>query len=315
MRALAALLLFASLASPDLFRLGEGREIRGAVVKETAEAYFVDVGYTILSLPKREVLTRVAESALAEGTGGDAGGGTPDSAGEKGDALFSTIRRTEQGVKENVVRTEGAVVMVTTPSGLGSGFLITKDGYVVTNDHVVQGETKITVVLFEKGKEGSIEKRKIDKVRIVATNAYVDLALLKLEGIDDLPIAYLGDSGDCRVGQAVYAIGNPLGLERSVSEGIISTRNRPFEGLTYIQTTTAINPGNSGGPLFNLQGDVVGVTNMGILMSEGLNFAIPVDTVKRFLKDRDAFAYDKDNPNTGYRYLPPPPKPGAPAKQ
>jgi len=314
MRAILLLLLLAPVASPDLFKLGEGREVRGGVVKETVDTYFIDVGYTILSVPKKEVLSRVAEAELTKDAAGGPGG-EASAAGEKGDALFSTIRRTEQGVKENVVRTEGAVVMVTTPSGLGSGFIITRDGYVVTNDHVVQGETKITVVLFEKGKEGGIEKRKIDKVRIVATNAYVDLALLKLEGVDDLPIAYLGDSGESRVGQSVYAIGNPLGLERSVSEGIISTKNRPFEGLTYIQTTTAINPGNSGGPLFNMQGEVIGVTNMGILMSEGLNFAIPVDAVKRFLRDRDAFAYDKDNPNTGYRYLPPPPKPGAPAKQ
>ncbi len=315
---LPLLLLLAPAASADLFRLGEGREVRGSVLKETVDTYFVDVGYTILSVPKKEVLARVAEAELAIDAAGGPGAGAGaagTTGGEKGDALFSTIRRTEQGVKENVVRTEGAVVMVTTPSGLGSGFIITEDGYVVTNDHVVQGETKITVVLFEKGKEGGIEKRKIDKVRIVATNAYLDLALLKLEGVADLPIAYLGDSAECRVGQSVYAIGNPLGLERSVSEGIVSTKNRPFEGLTYIQTTTAINPGNSGGPLFNMQGEVIGVTNMGIFMSEGLNFAIPVDAVKRFLRDRDAFAYDKDNPNTGYRYLPPPPKPGAPAKQ
>jgi serine protease Do len=88
----------------------------------------------------------------------------------------------------------------------------------------------------------------------------------------------------------------------------VSTLNRASGGLTYIQTTTQINPGNSGGPLFDLRGQVVGVTNMIIPMAEGLNFAIPVDRVRWFLKNRDAFLFDKDNPNTGYRYLAPPAK-------
>ena len=130
------------------------------------------------------------------------------------------------------------------------------DGHVVTNDHVIQGDTKISIVLFGQGKDGAIKKTNVDKVSIVATNAYVDLALLKMEGFDDLPIAYLGDSDAMKVGQSVYAIGNPLGLERSVSEGIVSTTNRPLGGQTFIQTTAAINPGNSGGPLFNLRGEV-----------------------------------------------------------
>src|SRR5205807_10131821 len=85
--------------------------------------------------------------------------------------------------------------------------------------------------------------------------------------------------------------------------GIISTRNRNFNGLVFIQTTAEINPGNSGGPLFNLHGEVIGVTNMKLLFSEGLGFAIPVAYLKHFLDNRDAFAFDKNNPNTGYRYL------------
>ncbi len=110
------------------------------------------------------------------------------------------------------------------------------------------------------------------------------------------------------VGQAVFAIGNPLGLERTVTDGVISTKNRAFEGLVYIQTNADINPGNSGGPLFNLAGEVVGVTNMGYIFFGGLGFAIPIDYVKHFIDNRDAFAYDKDNPNTGYRYLQPEPR-------
>jgi serine protease Do len=204
--------------------------------------------------------------------------------------------------------------MVTTPSGLGSGFILTPDGYVVTNDHVVQGETKIAVVLFEK-KDGVLEKRKIEKVKLVATDPHQDLALLKMEDVKDLPIVYLGDSDGLRVGQTVYAIGNPHGLDRTVSEGIVSTLNRIMDGRPHIQTTTAVNPGNSGGPLFDLHGRVIGVVDLKLIFSEGLNFAIPVNRLKRFLQDREAYAYDKDNPNTGYRYLPPPPKGEPKARQ
>ena len=88
----------------------------------------------------------------------------------------------------------------------------------------------------------------------------------------------------------------------------MSNRRRNFEGLTYIQTTTQINPGNSGGPLFNDRGEVIGVTNMGIPAGEGLNFAIPVTFVKNFLDEWEAFAYDRNNPNSGYRYLEAPPR-------
>ena len=116
----------------------------------------------------------------------------------------------------------------------------------------------------------------------------------------------LGDSDALAVGDRVFAIGSPLGLERTVTEGILSTKTRQMQGSLYLQTTTQINPGNSGGPLFNLRGEVVGVTNMKITFGEGLGFAIPVEQVKYFLGHRDAYAYDADNPSNAYRYLPPP---------
>ena len=116
----------------------------------------------------------------------------------------------------------------------------------------------------------------------------------------------LGDSDALAVGERVFAIGSPLGLERSVTEGIVSTKTRQLQGELYLQTTAQINPGNSGGPLFNLRGEVVGVTNMKITSGEGLGFAIPVESVVFFLKHRDSFAYDNDNPSNAYRYLEPP---------
>jgi serine protease Do len=304
MRLLLALLVLTAALRADVFRLADGREVKGPVLKETADSYFVDLGATVLELPKKAVLAREAEGA--------SGAEEPaEKAVTATGQLWSAIDRPEASVKANVERTESAVVMVRTPHGLGSGFILTPDGYVITNDHVIQGETKVTVVLFEKGKDGTLNKRIVEKVKIVATNAYEDLALLKLEGEKDLPITYLADSDEVRVGQGCYAIGNPHGLERTVSEGIVSTLNRVMDGRTHLQITAAVNPGNSGGPLFNLKGEVIGVVDLKLIFSEGLNFAIPVDRVKRFLRDRDAFAYDKDNPNTGYRYLPPPPKKGA----
>jgi len=145
-------------------------------------------------------------------------------------------------------------------------------------------------------------------VAIVALNPFVDLALLKLPATKDLKLAhvFLGNIEELNVGDGVFAVGNPLGLERSVSQGIVSTRNRNFEGLVYLQTDAAINPGNSGGPLFNLRGEVIGVVNMKSTQGENLGFAIPINYVKDFLRTREAFAFDKDNPNTGHRYLDPP---------
>src|SRR5262249_35101812 len=192
-------------------------------------------------------------------------------------------------------------------SGKGSGFILNEEGFAVTNHHVIDGETRISAILYENTPVGLARKR-IEDVEIVALNPFVDLALLKLPPQKDLKLGHvvLGNLEDLNAGDGVFAIGNPLGLERSVSQGIVSTRNRNFEGLIYLQTDAAINPGNSGGPLFNLKGEVVGVTNMKASHGDNLGFAIPINYVKDFLRNRDAFAFNKDNPNTGYRYNDPP---------
>jgi serine protease Do len=139
-------------------------------------------------------------------------------------------------------------------------------------------------------------------------NKFQDLALLKIEYKDapKFKRVSLGNADALAVGERVFAIGSPLGLERTVTEGILSTKTRELAGTLYLQTTAQINPGNSGGPLFNLAGEVVGITNMKITFGEGLGFAIPVETVKYFLDHRDAFAYSNDNPSNPYRYLEPP---------
>jgi serine protease Do len=153
-----------------------------------------------------------------------------------------------------------------------------------------------------------LDRETYKEVRIIAINKFHDLALLKIEDKTAPKFKYitLGSSDDLSVGDAVFAIGSPLGLERTVTSGILSTKTREMEGELYLQTSAQINPGNSGGPLFNLAGEVVGVTNMKITFGEGLGFAIPVELVKSFLDHRDAFAYSTDNPNNPYRYLAPP---------
>ena len=212
-------------------------------------------------------------------------------------------------VKELVGKFGEAVISIETPSGKGSGFIINKEGYAITNAHVIQGETRVSAIMYVNV-PGGFTRRRIDDVEIVALNPFFDLALLKLPLAADLKPSHvvLGNDDDVNAGDAVFAVGNPLGLERSVTQGIVSNRSRSLEGQLFLQTDTAINPGNSGGPLFNQRGEVIGVTSRGVAASfaDNLGFAIPVYYVKQFINHREAFAFDKANPNSGYRYLDPP---------
>jgi serine protease Do len=172
---------------------------------------------------------------------------------------------------------------------------------------VIEGETQISVEVYLQ-KNGQLEPKTYRQVRIVAINKFEDMALLKIEDKDVPKFKYvlLGSSDATSVGERVFAVGSPLGLERTVTEGILSTKTREMQGELYLQTTAQINPGNSGGPLFNLSGEVIGITNMKITFGEGLGFAIPIEAAKYFLDHRDAYAYSNDNPSNPYRYLHPP---------
>ena len=169
-----------------------------------------------------------------------------------------------------------------------SGFFLNEDGYLITNYHVIEKETKIEVTVFQKAKDG-FEKKKFKKVKIEAINPFVDLALLKVEDLEDAKVkfVYLGDTERIKVGEGVFAIGNPLGLERTVTDGVISTINRAFQGLVYIQTNADINPGNSGGPLFNLAGEVIGVTNM--------TRTIRTRAINTFSRTEDAISWSRNS--------------------
>jgi len=162
---------------------------------------------------------------------------------------------------------------------LGSGFIISKDGYIFTNYHVVEKADSILVKVSD-GKEYD--------AKVVGKDRTTDIALLKIKPVNSLPVVPLGDSSRLRVGDWVLAIGNPFGLSQTVTAGIVSAKGRvigagPYDN--FIQTDASINPGNSGGPLFNLRGEVVGINTAIIAQGQGIGFAIPVNMAKSILPD------------------------------
>ncbi len=302
---LLAVFLTGSFCSGDTVILKEGQTLIGEILTDKRAHIIVDIGVAVLKINKEDILEY--EYTDQSGSQDFESGQLPNPAADQTkDRLYSTGTGWKTTIEKCVERVSESVVKVSTPAGMGSGFFFNQDGYLITNYHVIEKETRIEVTVFQKTKTG-FEKKKFKKVKIEAINPFLDLAMLKVEDVNETKIKSvpLGDNDFLKVGEKVFAIGNPLGLERTVTDGVISTRNRAFKGIVYLQTNADINPGNSGGPLFNLAGEVVGVTNMGYIFFGGLGFAIPVNYVKHFIENRDAFAYDKDNPNTGYRYLQP----------
>ena len=302
---LAPVLCAANFACADTLQLKGNDAVTGKILAEKSDSVVVDVGYTVLIVP-RNVITKISKLA---------GAVSPAVAASN---LLVSVNAPQfyyadsrpapvRDVQDLVKQIGEAVVQVRTPEGLGSGFFINADGYLITNFHVIEGETEISVEVYHQT-DGQLARDVYKQVRIIAINKFHDLALLHIEdkNAPKFKFVTLGSADALTVGDSVFAIGSPLGLERTVTQGIISTKTRELEGELYLQTTAQINPGNSGGPLFNMAGEVVGVTNMKITFGEGLGFAIPVELVKNFLDHRDAFAYSTDNPNNPYRYLEPP---------
>ena len=172
----------------------------------------------------------------------------------------------------------------------GSGFIVSKDGYILTNNHVVEGADRLTV---------SLTDHRVFKARVVGRDPTTDVAVIKIEG-QNLPVAMLGDDARVKVGEWVVAIGNPLGLDFTVTAGIISAKGRggaELQGLSrgnnyaisdFLQTDAAINPGNSGGPLVNINGEVIGVNSAiasGTGYYSGYGFAIPITLAKGVMDD------------------------------
>jgi serine protease Do len=231
------------------------------------------------------------------------GGGIPDSFAELADRLspavvnITTTTRVpevadgldpiipegspfEDLFRDFLERQPGAPRRQQRSNALGSGFIISPDGYIVTNNHVIESADQISVELYGGGEL---------EAEIVGRDPRTDIALLKVESEADLPFVQFGDSDAVRVGDWVLAIGNPLGQGFSVSAGIVSARNRMLQGSydDFIQTDAAINRGNSGGPLFDMKGEVVGV-NTAILSpnggSIGIGFAMSASVVSRVIE-------------------------------
>jgi serine protease Do len=168
-------------------------------------------------------------------------------------------------------RAEGEEV----PRGVGSGFILSADGYIMTNAHVVEGADEVLVTLTDKREF---------KAKIIGADKRTDVAVVKIEATG-LPAVKIGDASKIRVGEWVMAIGSPFGLESTVTAGIVSAKQRDTgDYLPFIQTDVAINPGNSGGPLINMRGEVIGINSQIYSRSggfQGISFAIPIDEATR----------------------------------
>lgn len=159
------------------------------------------------------------------------------------------------------------------PSGVASGFIITHDGYILTNTHVVERADEIIVMLPNSHREYA--------ARVVGADKRTDVALIKIEGVENLPVVRIGDVHELKVGEWVVAIGSPFGLDNSVTAGIVSAKQRDTgDYVNFIQTDVAVNPGNSGGPLLNMRGEVIGINSQIYSRSGGymgISFSIPID--------------------------------------
>lgn len=204
--------------------------------------------------------------------------------------ISSVASKVGPSVVSIVTKTQAQSYLGTqTVDGAGTGIIISKDGYILTNKHVVSDSQSVTVV--------SSDGTTYSDVKVVGTDPLNDLAFLKINGVNDLTPATLGDSSSVRIGQKVVAIGNSLGeYQNTVTSGIISGTGRPVtaqestggttETLTdLLQTDAAINPGNSGGPLTNLSGQVVGMNTAVASDAQGIGFAIPINSAKGIIKN------------------------------
>jgi len=293
--------------------LNDGNVISGEILKTKADSVVIDNEVSVFVIPKGKIqkIKASIEQEKAQPKALDESGRETSSRTSLQGAsllkLFPTRNSSVSPIENLVENFEDGVVQVKTPSGTGSGFIISDAGHLLTNCHVIENETQISVTLFEKA-GSEFNQIKLNNIKIVALNPFYDLALLKIEDKTEKPLTkcYFSKSISWKKGESVFAIGNPYGLTRSISQGIISDKDRYVNGLIYIQTTAPINAGNSGGPLFDMRGDVIGVINMAYFRSDGIGFGIPLNYIYDFLTNVEAYSFDKDNPNSGFMYNRPP---------
>ncbi len=233
------------------------------------------------------------------GSGGNILTGTVEVQGEELDVtqIASVVGPSVVGIVNNQTHTAWDGGVYEQESGNGSGIIISSDGYIITNSHVIEGASGIDVVLNSGEKYSAV---------VIGMDSKTDLAVIKINETN-LPKAVLGKSADLKVGELAVAIGNPLGLEfqGSVTSGVISALNRTMEvdgrQYTLIQTDAAINPGNSGGPLVNKYGHIVGINTVKISSSttEGMGFAIPIDVAVPIIEELISKGYVTGRPQIG----------------
>ena len=223
--------------------------------------------FSFLSAPRRDA----SPPAAATPSGGDDGALL--------DAYSRTVSSVAEGVGPAVVRVEA---QANGRSGTGSGVIISSDGLVLTNSHVVQGATRARLT--------TSEQQTFD-ARVIGDDPHTDLALLHADAHTKLPAASLGDSKTLKPGHLVVAIGNPLGFESTVTAGVVSALGRSLRSSSgrliddVIQTDAALNPGNSGGPLVNSRGEVVGINTAVIMGAQGICFAVASNTASYVLSE------------------------------
>jgi serine protease Do len=287
-------------AGAETIELKDRSRITAPIIKTSADNVYVDLGFDILRIPRGSIAAIERPAAPAA---------PRPSSTATAQGLYILGNPQVHSTAEGVQAFGPAVVVVKSPGGLGSGFIVHADGYLITNFHVIKGQKHFTVTQFVQS--GEELKRVIhDQIRIVALDAFHDLAVLQIEDEHEAPFPTVVLSPDATIyGEDIFVIGNPAGLERTVTEGILSHTGRLFEGKLYLQIDASVNPGNSGGPLFNSHGQVIGVVNMGSRVMQGLNFAIPVRHVTFLLDHIEAYAYDKSNSESGFVYVMAPPNP------
>jgi serine protease Do len=217
---------------------------------------------------RKPAVVNISTTQVVKGSQRGLGGFLPQGPSEERDLLNEFLKRFfgGSGVQDDVHQ-----------DSRGSGFIIDKSGYIVTNNHVVENATEIKVSLSDAEEFDAI---------VVGRDPQTEVALIKIEAPRDLPVAPLGDSDKLRVGEWVIAIGNPFGLGQTVTAGITSAKGRMIGAGAYddfIQTDASINPGNSGGPLLNLRGEVIGINTAIVASGQGISFAIPINLAKEVL--------------------------------
>jgi S1-C subfamily serine protease len=249
-----------------IFMLVSGILLNGVIVKQTVDYNTLNNRIINLQADTQNKLNELTENIIETQT-------TVEESQEELNQLKASVGEDFSGIIEDSIP---LVVTIRTDIGQGTGFIINEEGYIVTNAHVLAGGRKIQAITSEQ---------KLMDAIFIGYNIDFDIALLKIPG--EYEAIELGDSEDIQIGEKVIAIGNPLGLQFSVSEGIVSGIHR--EGINgieaYIQTDAALNPGNSGGPLINKQGEVIGINNFKIGDSESLGFALESNYIEDIVND------------------------------